>query len=403
MQIPNGPNGHPTISVSSLRKYGAGDLRLDNLEDDRGCPRLWKAHYIDRDPAVRDVTTAPLEYGTYWHAIMEAIETGASTPESAPRDVFEAHYPAAFMTEAKTDLENYLARGAAPSDRFAMLACELDLDALLYIDEDFGPIYLRGKLDWIGVDPDTPGVVHVVDWKTNRTPPSDDSVRGDVQLPAYHWLVRENAERFLNPSRIVSHLDAIKWRDVQVAYSERDIEDWHDWAVAVARAILRDDEAAPRLNSGCGWCPIRDTCEPFQALPEASAVLLESMPGDSATDEERLTWRDTANASRLLLEKAVAAVDDTFKARASAQGGLVVGRAQWVVEPRYVNRVDTRALVRVLADPDDLHDLVTVTKAGLERYAEGLNDASRSAQVLATLTREAVGMTTKRKTLKDDA
>ena len=82
----------------------------------------------------------------------------------------------------------------------------LDLDALLYIDEDFGPIYLRGKLYWIGVDPETPGVVHVVDWKTNRTPPSDDSVRGDVQLPAYHWLVRENAERFLPQSRDPSPL-----------------------------------------------------------------------------------------------------------------------------------------------------------------------------------------------------
>lgn len=396
MQIPDGPSGNPTVSVSSLRKYGAGGLALDEQEDDKGCPRWWKAHYVDQDPAVRDVTSAPLEYGTYWHAVMSRIDSEDVTPDEAVLLEFQPHYPQAFLVEIKRDLENYLSRSAAPSDRYGLLAAEVELDAVLYVDEEFGPVHMRGFLDWIGVDLDTSGVVHIVDYKTNRTPPSEASVRGDVQLKGYHWLVEQHAARFGNPARIVSHLDAIKWRDVEVAYTAREIEDWHDWAVAVTRTILRDEKAEPRLNDGCGFCPIRSTCSEFQALPQGAAVLLASVPGDDAEDEVLLTWRDNANRTRLLLEKAVKAIDGTFKQRALTQGGLVVGDEQYVVETQYGNVVDVRTLHEVIGD--DLYLLASVGKGALETYASGL-DASKQADVLSTLRREPTGVTTKRRPL----
>jgi hypothetical protein len=375
MKIPDGPNGYPTVSATQLRTYGAGGFRLAEHEDARGCPRQYRAKYVDHTVPENLPTPYELAYGSMFHEVLFVMEEQESTPKEALDTAFRNYpnlTPEAYE-EAWADLTGYLERGASPTDRFGTLSVENELTALLYVDEEFGPVYYRGMLDWLGIDLDDPTVIHFVDYKTNRMPPSDEDVLGDVQLKGYHWLLRECLEEVVGPGTlprtIVTHLDAVKWREVPVQYDEQDIDAWHAWAVAVTAAILRDEEAEPILNPGCAFCPVRGDCPAFESLPDVARTLLELKPASDANDDARLVWRDQANATRLLLEKAVKEIDGQYKERTLAQGEVITTGWTFRLEPDFQDRLDMRVLHRALGD-EAFYRVASSSKAAVWREVE---------------------------------
>lgn len=383
MQIPK-VDDRMTVSPSQMRTYGAGGFMLDEQETTRGCPRRYKAKYVDKIVEDDEEESYPLKYGTFFHSVMERLHEG-DTPEEALVNAFPADGTPEMMQEARDDLARYLERAANPLDLYAPLHTEQMLSALLYDDEDYGPVWIRGMIDLIAVDHETPGVVHVIDYKTNRFPPSIEAVRGDVQLKTYDYLVRQNAERLGLPKnvRVRVHLDAIKFREVEVGFTDDDIENWRMWAEAVCRTILRDEKAEPVINPGCDWCPVQNTCPAFQALPEVAEELVEAEDGIT-NPEVRLRWRNRANEIRLLLEKKVKRIDASFQREAEAKNGLVVGDTQWTVVPKYTVEVDKRALHRALGN--QFYEVVNVVKGRVEAATRDfdshelkqVNDAFRS-------------------------
>ena len=389
MKIPNS-----TISASQFRTYGTGGITLEEHEAEQGCPRKYHAKYVEglKEPPTDSYA---LIYGRLFHETMFLIEQEDLTPEEALEKAFEPIMPPEMWTEARSDLENYFSRGSTPSDRFGTLTVEEDLKALLYEDEDFGPIYYRGILDLIAVDLETPDVVHLVDYKTNRQPAKYDDLLGDIQLRGYHWLVKKNWSKWVaREPRIVSHLDVVKFRDVEIAYSEADIEDWHSWAVAVTRKILRDETAEPILNPGCGYCYVRDTCPAFNALPALAETLQEE--GSALADPlEKLKWRDRAHDIKKLLEKGVAQIDSEFKQEAALKGRLVVGDQMWVKEPQFSNLVDIKRLHALVGD-EAFYRLVSTSKTAIERFVKG-KDAGEREEILSVIAREMTGTTVTRR------
>jgi hypothetical protein len=208
-------------------------------------------------------------------------------------------------------------------------------------------------------------VLHAVDYKTNRRPPTVEDVRGDIQLKIQHLVTAANAGVFgLREPRVVMHLDAVKWREIEVSYTDTEIEDLRTWLIAVVRTILRDEEGAPQLNPGCGWCPVRHDCPAFASLPEVAVAANGVLPLLD-TDEAKLAWRTRANKMRLLLEKAVKDIDDGFERRARADGELVVGDTKWEVETEWTTQVDLRALHAVMDDA--FYDVVATSKTKIEK------------------------------------
>lgn len=393
-----------TVSATQLRTYGAGGFRLTEQEEARGCPRQYKAKYIEH--RVPDSFSFPLVYGRTIHEVLYMMEEEAIGPEEALDRCFPPELDPSAYREMLDDLTAYIERGASPTDRFGTIAVEQDLSALLYVDEDFGPVFYRGIIDWLGVDLEVPQLLRVVDYKSNRNPPSVDDVKGDVQLKGYDYLVRENWERYMpKGSRplIAQHLDAIKWREVEVKFTDEDIEDWHSWAVAVVRRILRDEEAEPVLNPGCAWCPVKDDCPAYLGLPTIAADLTgeDGKAPAGLTDTEKVAWRDQANAARLLLEKAVKAVDDEFAARVDAGGPIVVGAEEYVKEPQWANEVDLRALHRALGN-DVFYRVITAGKGKIEELTKGW-DPGRVAAVKAAYRRIPIGSKVVRRKRQEEA
>lgn len=387
--VPDGEQ-YPMVSASMLRTYGAGGFTLDEQEQERGCPRRWKAKYVDH--SIPDTSSYALDYGSLIHRVLYRMEEDAIGPEDALAEEFDASMAPEAWLEAADDLRKYMERGT-PHDRFGTIAVEEPLQALLYEDEEYGPIWFRGVVDWLGIDLDDPHVLHGVDFKTNRTPPSVADVYGDAQLKGYDWLIRENWRKWMKVGRprTVMHLDAIKWRDVEVRFSQDDIDGWHDWAVAVVRAILRDEDAEPSLNPGCAWCPIRDDCPAWLGMPDAASALLQVKPDDR---DDLIAWRERANGLRLLLEKAVAEVDGRFKTDALAEGEIVAGGFRWTVATKWQPQVDTRRLHELL--PDRFYDVVTTTKKALTAATRDM-DPSEAEAVMKCIGSVPAGRTVQRR------
>ena len=349
-----------TLSATQLRRYGTGGFTLDEHEAEKGCPRQYKARYVDGLEETGP-KPYPLVYGGLFHDIMFRMEEDGMTPDAALAAAFQPGMAQEMWTEAREDLDNYLSRGASPSDRFGTVAVEAELKALLYVDEEYGPTYYRGFLDLIGIDLELPHVMHSLDYKTNRQPPKQEDLKGDVQLRGYDWLIRQNHQQWMDRMpRIVTHLDVVKFRDVEIVYTAEEIEDWHSWAVAVARKIWRDETAEPILNDGCAFCFVQDSCPAFNALPTLAETLEKE--GHALEDPvKRLAWADRANKIRLLLEKSVKSINDEFKATATKTGSLQVGSVEFIAETEFKNEVDVRLLRELLGD-DQFYQAVSASK-----------------------------------------
>lgn len=391
MKIPDGPNGFPTLSASQFRTYGTGGFELEFNEEPKGCPLKYWSKYVLKEKYPEEFSY-PLVYGGMFHHVMFLMEDKGLTPDEAMAEAMQPEYPVEMWTELREDIEKYLSRGAAPADRFATLAVEVELTALLYVDEEYGPTYYRGFLDWIGLDPENPRVIHSVDYKTNRQPARAADLLGDVQLRSYDWLVTECAEAMwgvVSP-RVVTHLDVVKFNDVEVAYSRADIEDWHSWAVAMARHIWRDETHEPILNTMCASCPIRETCPAFLGMPTLAAELAGVLTKPEGLQDplRKLEWRDRANSMRLTLEKAVKSIDEEFKTLAVQQGAVVIGDQQWVTRTDWGTVVDVKKLAGMLGE--DFWKIAGVSQTAVKALIKGWPESTKS-QVMALYRKEMTG------------
>jgi hypothetical protein len=400
VQIPvSDVSGYPTVSPNQLRKYGAGGF--GGQEESRGCPRQYFARYVehrvveDRDPSGR------MAYGSMFHDVLHRIERDDVTPDEALEQAFPPDMSPELFTEARSDLLQYLSRGSSPADRYATIGTEMDLHDFLYEDDEHGPIWCRAILDWAGIDPEFPNIVHGVDYKTNQQPPSTEDVKGDIQLKMQAYLLDLYARRVLkipNPI-VIMHLDCVKWREIEITYSESAMEDWHAWATAVCRKILRDNDHLPVLNKDCAQCPVSFDCPAYEALPDAAKLLAGMMP---AVDEleKMLAWRDSANKMRLLLKKAVEKADAVLTGIAEREGELIIGKTTYVLGTSWTTEIDLVSLHRAIGA--DFYRVVRTSKTAIENASEEW-DSTTLAAALACISRVPSGSSVTRGVVEGDS
>lgn len=393
MRIPTDKQGRPQVSITQLRAYGADDLRLDTAEAAKGCPRYYHRKYVAGD-VPPEPRSEHLEFGSVMHRALFLMESDAIGPEDALQRAWSPMLSPGKWQEAVDVLQGYLARGG-PMVRFATLDHELDLAAELYVDEDYGPVMVRGVVDWLGLDVNEAGMLHGVDYKGQARPPARADVEGDIQLKCYQYLIGRNWGRWMragSPPRIVMHLDALRYGDVAVMFTSTQIAEWREWASAVVRRMLRDEDAEPQLNDGCSYCPVRHDCPKWLGLPGAGETLLMRQAG---TDDPGELWarRQEMFRVRKLLDAAVDNADEQLKQATQKAGQLRFADQHWKVVPAFEDDVDWHRLQGLLGD--DLWQVVATSKTALERYARRL-DPSERAEVLACVGSTAAGTRVKR-------
>jgi hypothetical protein len=369
VEVPRDGEGRPRFSISQLRTYGAADMALLGAEAAKGCPRLYRKKYAEKalppEPRSRH-----LELGSVLHDALHIMERDQVSPETALEQAWSVVLNETDWTEARQILNDYLARGG-PMTRFGTLDHELDLTAQLYVDEEFGPVMFRGIIDYVGVDMDHAELLHGVDYKSNQQPPSRAQVEGDSQLKGYDWLLRQHWHRWMpknSSPRLVMHLDALRWKDVEIRYTPQQIEDWHGWAVAVCRKILRDQEGAPHLNDGCSFCPARRDCPKWLELPETGASM--EVRASQSTPDELMARRGRFAQLQKLADKEVKAIDGLLKAELNASHGVLeLDGEVWRLTNGWEDDIDWPALQRLLGDR--FWSVVKTSKAAIERVTDG--------------------------------
>lgn len=374
MRLPSGPvgspaEGKPTLSTSRIRSYGAAGMTMDDQEAVAGCPRLYKARWVDR--SVPDTRAENLIYGSAVHDALYRMEAEPIGPDEALARAWPSELGPERLAEAKRDLERYLERGG-PSTKYATLGVEVDLYAPLYDDPEFGEVWYSGRIDHLGVDLEDTSTLHVTDYKTNRFPPSRDAVKNDVQMQAYSWLTLRNAERWLpGKANVVVHYDPIKWYEIEWRYDDETLAVWHEWASAIARRILRDDRATPRVNPGCGWCPVKLNCPAYKKLsgpPEMLDVGVSSI-------DELVRWREKAAETRKVLDAGIRSADTAIEAYVANRGPVDVDGTMLELDSAWTSVVDTREAHRLLGQT--FYDIAKLTKSAVEErvHDPGLREA----------------------------
>jgi hypothetical protein len=375
--------GRRYVSINQFRTYGATDHTVvTGYEDPPGCPRQYKAKYVDKSiPPAR--VNAPMAMGSVFHAALEHMETRDCGPEEALEAVWDPALSHEQWAQIVDVLNGYLDRGG-PMTRYGTLATEVELWAVLMTDDD-GQIWFRGRLDWLGVEIDNPNIIHLVDYKSQASPPSDADVRGNVQLMGYAWLVREcRAELGLaDDLEIIVHLDALRWRDVPMSWLPTELDQWGDWARGVTIAILNDTEAKPRLNWACPRCPVAADCPLILGLPELGELIAEREAG--ATFADMWEWRAEAKRVANILDGRIKVVDGKLAEATWAEGSLEFAGQRWTVEDAWGNRVDLVRLHELLGT--QFYNLASVTLEAVKDFAKTL-PASARAEVLACISRE---------------
>lgn len=377
IRVPRNRDGNVQVSISQIRRYGAVDFPDD---DDTtkiyGCPRAYALTY--GAAPVPEVPNPAAELGSVLHRALHRMETHTCGPEDALQAVWAPTLGVDDYATAQEILLGYLER-EGPMTRYATLDTELDLAVELYVDEDYGPVFFRGIIDNIAVDPLEPDVVHNIDHKSASRPVAAATLRSDVQLRGYDWLVRQwwATQHGEPPARVISHLDLLRWSDIPIEYTAYELDVWHGWAVGMVRTMLRDRAAMPILNDGCSRCAVRWSCPAWLGLPGAGMSMWTRLTGRSV-DQLKDQYDDVTRVVKLLKDQHEQ-LKDTLEAETHAAGSLRVGDELWQSEPGTKVTTDVLGMARLLlpGHPGAFQTAVKSSKTAVEKAGRGLDPSTR--------------------------
>ncbi len=324
MRIPGNELHHRHIAT-----YGHGGDSFTE-EEEQGCPLLYKRRYVDRD--VSSVVREELTYGSVIHRALYLMEEETIEPGLALERSWDASLGFDRWEEAERDMRRVIERGG-PLTLLHTLAVEEKLSAPLFDDPKLGEVTVGGIIDVLAVDSEMDDPVpnlYFVDYKTVRGAPSRKEVEDWLQGWFYAWLSRANAHRWFPEAKrvnIIGVYDAIKRYAIQVEYSDERLDAFETWMVAVAKKILRDDKAEPKLNPGCTWCPVRGDCPEWNGMPGDGTTLLDRLTKGKL--EFRLGQFDD---TKKLISKLKKLIDDTKVVaieKIRKEGALTIGGMVW--------------------------------------------------------------------------
>lgn len=370
--------GKPCLHTSHIRSYGAGGFKLGEMEQVRGCPAQYRARYVKHEITSKLSNDSMLK-GSVLHDALFRMEEHSIGPEEALKLAWIPELPMTAFGSCVDDLNKYLER----SGQYSTLQVEVELYAPLYEDEEFGEIWFGGRIDKFDVDPEEENLLHVIDYKSNNWPPTLEDVKGDIQLKGYSWLVSQNWQQFMSQKpRIIAHLDAIKFRDVEWEFEDSDLEEWREWASSIASKILRDEEAEPILNPGCTWCPIKLDCKKFRQLPGRGTTMLEKK--NVSDINKLLAWLDEAKDTVKKLKSGIDDVEEILKDKIVSDGEVIANKLRYYMENGNKTETNLRKLHDILGDK--FYSVAKVNKADTLTLGKNLGKKEAVEQCFETVT-----------------
>ncbi|GAG09754.1 unnamed protein product, partial [marine sediment metagenome] len=176
---------------------------------------------------------------------------------------------------------------------------------ILSIEEDFKDIVTEDGITLIGamdkvieVDEDT---LLIVDYKTSKTAPTVDELRGDAQLSIYDLVA---SIKFPQYKRIIVSLDMLR---KEILYSYRTKEERKEFSehltlIHKQMMSFEKKDASPQLQILCPWCDYKDYCDTYKEACEKSDynfLPISNYDHDALVKE----WRRVKDTKKILEQR----------------------------------------------------------------------------------------------------
>ncbi|WP_239520489.1 RecB family exonuclease [Blastococcus saxobsidens] len=257
-----------------------------SLADFSDCPRRYRFANVDRPVPPRGPRFAHHTVGTALHQVLSSwwdLPVERRTPGAARQLLYAAWTPAGFRDDAQSDRWKARAAGWLTDYLTDVDPTEEPRSRERTVSTTTERMTLSGRVDRIDERGEE---LVVVDYKTGRSPSTDDEARGSQALALYVLAVRRTMRRPC--SRVELHhvpsgtVAAFEHTERSLANHARRAEDIAIDIGAAMQAVAdgEDADAAFPAVPGvqCGWCDFRSSCptgqaatparEPWSFLPE---------------------------------------------------------------------------------------------------------------------------------------
>lgn len=158
-------------------------------------------------------------------------------------------------------------------------------------------IPLIGAIDKIEeIDQDT---LLIVDYKTSKTAPTTDQIKGDLQLSIYDLVAHKVWPQY---KRIILSLDFLK-SDILYTYrTEEERKEFSDYLTQIYNQMinLKEENVKANLNIFCPWCDFKEYCSTYQKACKKSKY--EFLPIMKYTDDQLVSEWSTVKSTKKILE-----------------------------------------------------------------------------------------------------
>ena len=232
------------------------------------CPLRW---FLEREVGATTGSDAARGFGVVLHAVVRLVSDGVLAPDVDallarldavwPSMGFEAPWHGAHeRREAESALRRFLTWHTSRSRGVAGSEQEFRIQV--------GDVVLTGSADRIEID--AQGALHVVDFKTGKTPPSNADAAANPQLGVYQLAARNGAfDDVLPPGTPLGGAELVWLRKerrggiplVQLQDALQEGQDtWVHDLLGQVEASVRDERFPARPQDGCDACPVRGCC-----------------------------------------------------------------------------------------------------------------------------------------------
>lgn len=235
------------------------------IETFKQCPQKYKFQEIDKIKAPKSKEAV---FGTVIHGALKFLHSKEPRfpTKEALLEFYKQSWPAKgtinwlddteeriFKSEGERIISNYYDR----LDKSKFSAVDLESSFSILIQDDKEPHILRGKVDRI--DKLKNGVFEIIDYKTDRRLPSQESVDNNVQLSIYHLALTSRWPN-LNPEEVRLSLYFLRHGEkLTTKRTKNQLENTRKEILSVISKI-KSSKFSPNPSPLCDYCGYKPIC-----------------------------------------------------------------------------------------------------------------------------------------------
>ncbi len=242
------------------------------LETFKQCPLKFKFQYVDR---IKTLKSKEALFGTLIHKALRVLhEPGLVIPtEEEGLRFFTNNWDASIYEDEQLAvlafaqgikiLKDYYAKNYPA--QFNVVALETSFEAPIKIGDDLHLV--TGKIDRVDKTPEN--LFEVIDYKTTKKMPSQETVDKDLQLSVYHLGMANRWPSIVEQKRPVK-VSLYYLKHGEKLSSLRNVENLEATKENIIRDIERIEQTHkagkfdPRPNALCDWCEFQRNCPFFK-------------------------------------------------------------------------------------------------------------------------------------------